>query len=212
MRLILNITWGEQNVVVDVSLKTKSVSILSVLIVTVLGSTLILSASPVFANPACGATIKTSTTLTANIGPCSGNGLVIGINGITLDCAGHTISGTGTGNGITFTGHTKVTVKNCKVTGFEYAFYLYGSSKNTLTGNKANSNTNGFFVATSTGNSLNKNAANSNANCGYYDISSSSSLGAPHWGTANSYKGDKGSGNFELTCGNSNFVSATSPF
>ena len=201
-----------KNLVVDVSLKAKSISILSVLIVTILGSTLLFSLPPVFANPACGATIKTSTTLTANIGPCSGNGLVIGINGITLDCAGHTISGSGGGNGITFTGHTKVTVKNCKVTAFEEAFYLYGSSKNTLTGDKANSNTDGFVVSTSTGNILTKNAANSNTNCGYYDISSSSSLGAPHWGTANSYKGDKGSGNFELTCGNPNFVSATSPF
>ena len=209
------------------------------LLLTTLGSTLIFSLPVVFANPVCGATLTANTTLTANIGPCSGNGLIIGANGITLDCAGHTISGTGTGNGITLSGLNKVTVKNCEVTGFGFGFYLQESSHNTLTKNTANSNvdqgfyltitsngntlsentanSNGYYgfelVFSSIKNTLTKNTANSNTHYGYYDTSFSSSASAPHWDTANSYKGDKGTGNgVGLAGGNPNIQTATSPF
>jgi len=264
-------------------LKGKSISFLSVLILTVVGSTL-LSFPPVFANPACGATITKNTTLTANIGPCSGAGLTIGANGITLNCAGHTISGASGNNyiGISLSGVTQVTVEKCKVTGFfngfyllssfsnkltgntasknkdagfslssssgntltgntaksnYWGFFLYGSPTNTFTGNTANSNLWGFYLLSSSGNTLTGNTANKNKNdgfyldpssssniittntantnttYGYYDDSTSSSPGVPHWDTANSYTGDKGSGNgSDLAYGNANLDTATSPF
>ncbi len=47
----------------------------------------------------CGAVITATTTLTADVGPCPGDGLVIGANNITLNLNGHTISGTGAGDG-----------------------------------------------------------------------------------------------------------------
>jgi len=159
-------------------LKPKSIPTLSILLIyTVLGSTLILSLTPVFAtNPACGATIKKNTTLTGNIGPCSTFGLVIGVNGITLNCAGHTISGTGTSDGISLGGSTEVTVKNCKVTGFAVGFVLPSSlaSGNTLTGNTANNNVvYGFYIYGASGNTLTGNTANSNGFYGFHLYSSS---------------------------------------
>ena len=153
--------------------KPKLTSILSVLILTVLGS--VLSAPPVFANPACGATLNANTTLTANIGPCSGNGLIIGQNGITLNCAGHTISGQGNVNfGVFLNGVTNVTVKNCKATAFNDGFELVGSSSNTLTGNTATNNQNaGFDLSGSSSNTLTGNTANNDYLYGFSLESSS---------------------------------------
>lgn len=44
---------------------------------------------------ACGQTITVSPTLTADLVGCTGPGLVIGADGVTLDLAGHTIAGDG---------------------------------------------------------------------------------------------------------------------
>ena len=60
---------------------------------------------------------------------------------ITLDGNGHTIAGSGSGNGISLNGRTGVTVKNTHIEGFTNGIrlddYCYS---NTLTGNTANSN------------------------------------------------------------------------
>ena len=180
------------NVVGWFSLKHKPMPILLsiLLILAVLGSTLLFSLPPVFANPVCGATITTNTTLTANIGSCSGNGLTIGANGVTLNCAGHTITGAAgnTNEGITLKGQTKVTVENCKVTGFYVGIDLYFSStSNTLTGNTANKNAYyGFSLSGSfsSNNILTKNTANGNTLIGFsLSFSSSNTLSG---NTANS--------------------------
>jgi parallel beta-helix repeat protein len=171
--------------------------------------------------------------LSDNIGPCSGNGLVIGADGIVLDCAGYTISSTGTGTnvGILINGIARVTIRNCQVSGFEYGFYLSGSSNNTLTGNAASNNTqdgfrlytssnntlsgntanhnilNGFLLnSTSDNNTLVSNIANSNANDGFY-LDSSSNINTLDGNTANRntqygyYDSSTGSG----TLGTANF-------
>jgi len=188
-----------------------SVPLAVLLLLTAVGSMFIFSLPAVFAtNPACGATITANTTLTGNIGPCSGDGLIIGKSGIILNCGGHTITGTGGYDGITLNGLTKVTVEKCKVKGFDYGFLLETSSSTHLTGNTAKGNTdNGFLISGSGSNHLTKNTANdngvgfhlsgsssntltgnianNNVEYGYYDNSVSSSPGFPHWNTANSY-------------------------
>ena len=58
-------------------------------------------------------------------------GVVIGADEITLDCDGHTISGSGHA-GVLLTGRTGVTVKDCHIVGFNHGFYLEGSSGNTI--------------------------------------------------------------------------------
>jgi parallel beta-helix repeat protein len=68
----------------------------------------------------CGATLTRSTTLTEDLVRCPGTGLVIGADGITIDLAGHTISGTNAAGseGIANDGHAAVRVLRGRVTDF----------------------------------------------------------------------------------------------
>ncbi|MET7422478.1 hypothetical protein [Dactylosporangium sp. NPDC005555] len=43
---------------------------------------------------------------------CTGDGLIIGADGITVDLSGHTLRGSGTGAGITMAGRRAVKVSN----------------------------------------------------------------------------------------------------
>jgi parallel beta-helix repeat protein len=97
---------------------------------------------------ACGQTITQSTTLTADLGPCPNNGLVIGANGITLDLGGHRIFGTqntGDGAGVLLSGRTGVTVRNGTVTDFDGGVVILGGSGNTVTGITARHNLGAAF-------------------------------------------------------------------
>jgi len=132
----------------------------------------------------CGSVITTDTTLSKNIGPCSGNGLVIGHNDITLNCAGGTISGTrtnDTGVGIRLAGMTRVTVENCNVTGFQNGILLSNSSINTLANNTASANgDDGFVLASCFHDTLRENTANGNdaySNSTYYNTNYNSQDG-----------------------------------
>src|SRR5262245_45236023 len=49
----------------------------------------------------CGSTVTTSVKLTANIGPCLGDGLVVTASNVTVDLGGHTITGGDRGPGTT---------------------------------------------------------------------------------------------------------------
>lgn len=95
--------------------------------------------SPAAAAPApvkCRTVITTSTTLTANVGPCSSDGLIIGADGITLDLGGFAVQGranrTGDGVGIRIPGRTGVTVRNGRVTDFDAGAAVVGGSANRL--------------------------------------------------------------------------------
>jgi nitrous oxidase accessory protein NosD len=66
---------------------------------------------------ACGAVLSADTTLHADL-TCTGTGLVIGADAITLNLGGHTLTGTGTGAGIDLTTRNNIAVKNGTVTGF----------------------------------------------------------------------------------------------
>jgi parallel beta-helix repeat protein len=157
--------------------ESSKVPLAVLLILTVLGSAFAYLPTPVFAqNPSCGDTITTDTTLTADIGPCSGDGLIIGANGITLDCAGHNITGTGiyivwlpmmnsywhfpSGDGIRLNGTTQATIKNCRVYGFSDGIRLISSSDNDITGNSVVGNVYGFALRDSSSNTLTGNTGN----------------------------------------------------
>jgi parallel beta-helix repeat protein len=68
----------------------------------------------------CGSTLTRSTTLTADLVGCTGSGLVIGADGITVNLAGHTISGTNAtgGEGIADDGHGGVRIIGGRITDF----------------------------------------------------------------------------------------------
>lgn len=73
----------------------------------------------------CGDTVMTSVTLTQDLLNCPGNGLVVGADNITIDGAGHTISGNAVDLnsppsqvGILNNGYENVTIKNVTVENF----------------------------------------------------------------------------------------------
>ena len=94
------------------------------------------AAPPPHAAPvSCGAVLTRSTRLREDLGPCPGDGLVIGTDDITLDCAGHRIIGTDDDNGVVLDGRASVNVRNCRIEGFATGISMHGTIGNTVTGN-----------------------------------------------------------------------------
>ncbi len=103
--------------------------------------------------------VSADTTLTENH---NGN-IVIDADGVTLDCAGFSVTGSGSGSGIVLATKTGVTVKNCNVTGFIVGIFLLSfSNSNTLTDNTASNNSVGILLGLSSGNTLTDNTASNN--------------------------------------------------
>lgn len=90
----------------------------------------------------CGEVITKNTTLLANVGPCPGDGIIIGADNIRLNLNGYTIFGTedvGAFAGIRLPGRTGVTVtghpggnKTGTVTGFDAGVVIRGGFGNTI--------------------------------------------------------------------------------
>ncbi|HET9443740.1 MAG TPA: right-handed parallel beta-helix repeat-containing protein [Acidimicrobiales bacterium] len=95
------------------------------------------------ADVGCGTVVTADTTLTADVGPCRGPGLVVGADGVVLDLGGHQVFGTGTvgeGAGILVSERTGVTVRNGTVRLFDGGVAVVGGSGNTVTGITARDN------------------------------------------------------------------------
>jgi len=99
----------------------------------------------------CGQEITENTILYNDVANCSGNGIVIGSDNITLDCAGHTISGVGlitinafgVKNGNAFGGehgYDNVIIKNCNIFNFTMGVSLFDVQNSTVTGNNISYN------------------------------------------------------------------------
>jgi parallel beta-helix repeat protein len=89
----------------------------------------LLSAAPGTAgNDLCGATVISSVALDHDL-VCSGNGLVVGADGIEIALNGHTISGSGSGVGVLVVGRTGVSIVGGTIRGF-----AAGVQVNTSTG------------------------------------------------------------------------------
>jgi large repetitive protein len=73
---------------------------------------------------ACGEVLRANTIVTNSLIGCSGDGLVIGASGITVDLNGHAIQGVGLGTGIRNSGHADVTIRNGSVINFDYGVVL----------------------------------------------------------------------------------------
>jgi parallel beta-helix repeat protein len=84
-------------------------------------------------------------------------------NNIVLDGNGHSLIGSGKGDGVHLSYWTGVTVKNVTVQNFYYGIYLYATSKNTLIDNTALSNVgSGIMLASTSNNTLTGNTALNN--------------------------------------------------
>jgi parallel beta-helix repeat protein len=118
----------------------------------------------------CGDIVVASATLDADIGVCNETALRVA-SGVTLDCAGHTITGSDLSNakfGIQLDGVQGATVKNCRVTKFRRGLRINGGSNNTLFKNKTYENKYGIDVAGTTGNLIKGNAIHSNRDEGMH--------------------------------------------
>jgi len=103
----------------------------------------------------CGAVLMHDTVLTADLTGCAGDGLVIGASGITLDLAGHTISGSGAAGsvGIENVGFDRVRIVNGSVRAFDIGVALKGGAdRNRLRGLSADGGSEGIRISDSHGN------------------------------------------------------------
>ena len=106
----------------------------------------------------CGTTITSDTSLTHDLHGCPGEGVVIGADGITLDCQGHMLTSSPQPQrlpynaGVYSRNKQGITIKNCISAGFYYDFLLDSSAFSTLSNNTAGVSTDskvGFNVTLS---------------------------------------------------------------
>ena len=84
-----------------------------------LAALLLPRAAGAFAQAPCGSLLTTDTKLTHDL-ICPSHGLSIGADGVTLDCDGHTLRGSGAsgGDGVRISGFGGVTIRNCTILEF----------------------------------------------------------------------------------------------
>jgi len=141
------------------------------------------------AHVSCGDTITNDTTLDSNLLNCPTNGIVIGVNDITLDCQGHIISGSGGGSGILAVSRQNITIKNCVVQNFFEGIKFSSTTQSQLVNNIAQNNQgDGFILSLSSNNNLTSNTANNN-NFGFHLSSSSNNILASNIANANNGEG-----------------------
>ncbi|MEN3316578.1 MAG: hypothetical protein V7605_2812 [Acidimicrobiaceae bacterium] len=111
----------------------------------------------------CGDTVTSSVSLSNDVGPCTGNGLIIGADNVTLNLGGHTVSGSNTTNtttteqvGILIQGHRNVVVQNGTVTGFDAGIAIQKGSKNQVINVTAHDNINHSSLVNAPGAANNK--------------------------------------------------------
>ena len=122
----------------------------------------------------CGSTTIQDITLNSDILSCPGNGIIIGDDDITLDCQGHTITGSGTGSGILAQNRQNITIKNCIVQNFFYGIELDSTNQSLLLNNTADNNNDGFRLSgSSNSNIFTDNTANNNNAYGFFLLQSS---------------------------------------
>jgi Right handed beta helix region len=97
----------------------------------------------------CGEVVEESVTLTANLNNCPGNGLIVGGENITINLAGHTISGSnGSKNGVDSEFHSNVTIENGTVRGFGESGILVVAGENVTINNIAANGNGGVGILT----------------------------------------------------------------
>jgi parallel beta-helix repeat protein len=125
---------------------------------------------------------------------CPGDGLVIGVGGLTVDLGGHTIDGVGLGAGIRNDGHDNVTITNGVVQEFDYGVLLgaeaagnvataltlqlnqvagleFSGAGHTARHNNVANNNKGIRLVEATGTRLEYNAVNGSADFGIHLLS-----------------------------------------
>lgn len=109
------------------------------------------------ADDLCGTTIVENLKLDHDL-VCAGDGLIVGADGIKLNLDGHTITGSGSGIGISVFGRTNVSISGGKVRNFEAGVRVMNSTDIVVKGNEFRENTDGVDLhAGSRGNTIKDN-------------------------------------------------------
>ena len=115
----------------------------------------------------CGDLITQDTTLDSDLVNCPGDGVVIGASGITLDLGGHTIDGTGVGDGQTGVydeGHDGVIVEGGRIQEFYSAVYLDDAHANVVRGLSVTDTGQAIYLEHADGNAIERNVVTSSGN------------------------------------------------
>ncbi|MFH1470357.1 MAG: NosD domain-containing protein [Candidatus Micrarchaeota archaeon] len=122
--------------------------------------------------------VYSSITLTQDL-ESTEDCLSIGANNVTLDCAGHTLTGSRVGTGIRIFGRNGVDVRNCRVSNFNYGIYASLSDSSTIQWNTVTECYIGIFTSSSSSISIDKNSVEKNGQGIYaYDLTDSSITGS----------------------------------
>jgi parallel beta-helix repeat protein len=132
----------------------------------------------------CGDTITGDAVLTFDLDGCTGNGINVGADDVTLDCAGNSINGSNSDYGIYVNGSNNITLKNCTVSYFGNGIRIESSSNNNLinvvatnNGYLAASAYDGIVFSNSSNNSLINVTASDNLNVGIiFNVGSNNNL------------------------------------
>jgi len=119
--------------------------VLSVLVTVSLGTTAATAAVAPGSSTTlrCGQVVTANISLTRDVGPCAGDGILVGADGITVNLNGHRVVGTpgpGDNVGIRLPRRRGVVVRGGIVTGFGAGVAILGGSHNTVTGITARDN------------------------------------------------------------------------
>jgi parallel beta-helix repeat protein len=118
----------------------------------------VLGVAPVFASDLCGSTIVADLILDQDL-TCTGNGLTVGADGIKINLNGHTISGPGSGRGISLSLRSGVSIQGGTIRNFESGVFVANSSEITIKENLFTRNREGVFLNGSTLTTVKENAA-----------------------------------------------------
>ena len=96
--------------------------------------------------PQCGATIFADVTLDDDL-VCAATAIVVGADGVTVDLNGHSVTGSGVGEGVLVSGRTAITVKNGTIANFESGVRILDSADVTIKDVTLTANTDGVDCA-----------------------------------------------------------------
>src|SRR4030095_11795582 len=110
---------------------------------------------------ACGAQITGGVRLDHDL-TCAGNALLVSGNDITIDLNGHTLSGNGSGNGITVSASHAVRIFGGTVKGFQSGIFVGGSSDVVIRGNEFSATNQAVLLQATTGSVIKHNTVANN--------------------------------------------------
>ena len=115
---------------------------------------------------ACGGQVTTDI-LVENDLTCAGDGLIVMADDISINLNGHTLSGNGTGNGITVRGRSGVTIKNGVIRTFLTGVFVATSTGIIIKGSGFTGNREAVFLNGSTNSTIKANTAWANTTRGF---------------------------------------------